>query len=169
MNATLQEATATTVTSALNVRSVGKKLLMAVTGFVAIGYVVGHMLGNLQIFIGQDQLNTYAEALHSMGPLLWVVRAFLILAFGVHIWKGLQLKLENMASRPIAYHRKEYVEASLASRTMVLSGLTVLAFVIYHILHFTRGLQVLLQGHFSKEKLKAFPWKSWWIILIYTI
>ncbi len=117
--------------------SVGKKFLMAISGVIAFGYVVGHMIGNLQIFAGRDQINAYAEFLHSLGPMLWVIRAFLLLAFIVHIWLGVQLKLENMAARPIGYQRKEYTKASLASRTMIISGLIVLAFFIYHILHFT--------------------------------
>jgi len=117
--------------------SIGKKILAAVTGLIAFGYVVGHMLGNLQIFIGQDQLNTYAEALHSVGPLLWVVRIFLLAAFVIHIWLGIQLKLENWAARPIAYKNETTQQASLASRTMIWTGLIVLAFVIYHLLHFT--------------------------------
>ena len=117
--------------------SVGKKLLMALTGFISFGYVAGHMLGNLQIFLGQDRLNAYAEALHSLGPLLWVIRAFLLVAFGVHIWLGTVLKLENMAARPVSYAKTNTVQATLASRTMIITGLTVLAFFVYHILHFT--------------------------------
>lgn len=117
--------------------SIGKKILTAVTGLIAFAYVVGHMLGNLQIFIGQDQLNTYAEALHSLGALLWVIRAFLLASFVIHIWLGIQLKLENWSARPIAYKNETTQQASLASRTMIWTGLIVLAFVIYHLLHFT--------------------------------
>ena len=102
MNTVVQNDS-TSVGAAANDRSIGKKILMAITGVVAFGYVVGHMLGNLQIFAGQDQINTYAEALHSMGPILWVVRLFLLAFFVIHIWKGIQLKLENWASRPISY------------------------------------------------------------------
>ena len=117
--------------------SIGKKILMAITGFVAFGYVIGHMLGNLQIFIGQDQINTYAKALHTYPALLWVVRSFLIVAFGAHIWLGAQLKLENMAARPVSYHKPSTVKATLASRTMIWTGILVFSFVVYHLLHFT--------------------------------
>ncbi|MBI5267014.1 MAG: succinate dehydrogenase cytochrome b subunit [candidate division Zixibacteria bacterium] len=110
---------------------------MAITGFVAFGYIIGHMLGNLQIFIGPDQINAYAKALHMYPALLWVVRSALIVAFGLHIWLGAQLKLENLAARPVAYERKNTVKATLASRTMIWTGLTIFAFVVYHILHFT--------------------------------
>lgn len=137
MNTTVQNAATASVGTAFNDRSIGKKILMAVTGVVAFGYVVGHMFGNLQIFAGQDQLNTYAETLHSLGPLLWAVRGFLILFFLVHIWKGIQLKLENWSSRPISYRMKKAIEATLSSRTMIWTGLIILAFVVYHLLQFT--------------------------------
>lgn len=117
--------------------SVGKKVLMAVTGLVAFAYVLGHMLGNLQIFIGRERLNDYAEFLHSLGWLLWVIRVFLFAFFVIHVWKGIQLKLENWASRPQRYVKNNTVQASLSSRTMIWTGLAVLSFVVYHILHFT--------------------------------
>ena len=117
--------------------SVGKKMLMAVSGVIAFGYLLGHMLGNLQIFVGQERLNDYAEFLHSLGWFLWVIRAFLLVFFAIHIWKGIQLKLENWASRPQRYVRNNTIQASLASRTMIWTGLAVFSFVVYHILHFT--------------------------------
>lgn len=117
--------------------SIGKKILMAVTGFIAFGYVIGHMLGNLQIFISRDQINTYAELLHASPALLWVVRLVLGSAFILHIYLGIVLKLENYAARPVPYKGAKTVKASLASRTMIWTGLVVLAFVVYHILHYT--------------------------------
>jgi succinate dehydrogenase / fumarate reductase cytochrome b subunit len=137
MNITIQKSVAGTPTAMVNDRSVGKKILMAVSGLIAFGFVVGHMVGNLQVFAGQDQLNSYAEALHSMGPLIWVVRAFLLVFLIIHIWKGIQLKLENWSSRPISYTRRTMIQATLASRTMIWTGLTIAAFVTYHLLHFT--------------------------------
>lgn len=117
--------------------SIGKKVLVAVSGSVAFLYVVGHMIGNLQIYLGQNQINVYAETLHSMGPLLWVVRAFLLLFFGLHIWVATQLKLQNYSARPDRYHRQTPQKSTYASRTMIWTGLTILAFVVYHIMHFT--------------------------------
>ncbi len=117
--------------------SIGKKFLVAVTGFISFGYIIGHMLGNLQIFAGQNQINMYAEALHSLGPLLWVIRAVLLAAFIIHIWLGLQLKLENMAARPVNYTKQDPQKSKLSGRTMWLTGLMVLAFFVYHVLHFT--------------------------------
>ncbi|MEW6050553.1 MAG: succinate dehydrogenase cytochrome b subunit [Candidatus Zixiibacteriota bacterium] len=117
--------------------SVGKKILMAVTGFVSFGYVVGHMAGNLQIFVGQDRLNAYAEALHSLGAMLWLIRLFLLACIVIHIWMGIQLKLENWSARPVGYRKRDTVQASLASRTMIWTGLLIGTFVVYHLLHFT--------------------------------
>ncbi len=117
--------------------SVGKKVLVAITGFISFGYVVGHMAGNLQIYMGQDRLNSYAEGLHSLGPLLWIIRLVLLASFITHIWLASLLKLEDWAARPTGYVKKATVKASLSSRTMIYTGLMILAFVVYHILHFT--------------------------------
>lgn len=137
MHNVIQTPPEKSVAGSLNARSVGKKILMAVSGLVAVAYLVGHMIGNLQIFLGQDQLNGYAEQLHSLGPFLWVIRGFLILFFGLHVWKGIQLKLENWSARPVKYAKNATVQATLASRTMVWTGSIIFAFLIYHILHYT--------------------------------
>lgn len=134
---TVATSRARSIPGILITASVGKKILMAVTGFISFGYIVGHMAGNLQIFVGQDRLNAYAEALHSLGAMLWLIRGFLLLCFGTHIWMGLQLKLENMAARPIGYAKRDTVQATLSSRTMVWTGSIIGAFVVYHLLHFT--------------------------------
>ena len=117
--------------------SIGKKVLMAVTGFIAFGFVCGHMLGNLQIFIGQNQMNSYAEHLQALGPLLWVIRAFVLVSFIIHVWFGIKLKLEAWAARPIGYKNKSTVKATLASRTMIWSGIVIFLFLVYHLLHYT--------------------------------
>ncbi len=117
--------------------SIGKKWLVAVTGLVLVGYVIGHMLGNLQIFSQPKQINGYALFLHSMPMALWAVRIFLIACFGLHIAATIKLTIENRAARPVAYARVKRVQSTWASRTMAVSGLVVLAFVVFHILHFT--------------------------------
>jgi succinate dehydrogenase / fumarate reductase cytochrome b subunit len=117
--------------------TVGKKVLMAASGVVLIGYVTGHLIGNWQIFIGPEQLNAYATTLHSLGPLLWAVRAFLLAWFILHIVDGVRLWLENRRARPQRYVREDTVQATLASRTMIWSGLALFAFVVYHVMHFT--------------------------------
>jgi len=110
---------------------------MAITGIIAFGYLLGHMGGNLLVFLGQGAINGYAESLHAIPAALWAVRIILILAIVIHIWIGIKLAAENSSARPVAYTKKTFVKASLASRTMWLSGLTILAFLIYHLLHFT--------------------------------
>lgn len=112
-------------------------MIVAVTGVILILFVIGHLLGNLQIFLGPDWINGYAEHLRELGALLWVVRATLLLVVIFHIYYTIRLAIENRRARPERYRRKEIVKATFASRSMVLSGLILLAFIIYHILHFT--------------------------------
>lgn len=117
--------------------SIGKKWIVALTGLVLVGYVLGHLVGNLQIYMEPAQINWYAERLHSMGPLLWVIRAFLLACFGLHILTTIKLAVENRLARPDRYAVNASVQATTASKTMVLSGLLVLSFVVFHLMHFT--------------------------------
>jgi succinate dehydrogenase / fumarate reductase cytochrome b subunit len=121
--------------------SVGRKLVMAVTGIVLFGFVVGHMIGNLQVYLGPAALNHYAELLRELGHggLLWVVRAVLLAAVGLHVWAAVTLALENRAARPERYRRLRYEASDYASRTMIWSGPLLAAFVVYHLLHLTVG------------------------------
>jgi succinate dehydrogenase / fumarate reductase cytochrome b subunit len=119
--------------------TVGKKVLMAVTGIILFAYVVAHMLGNLQIYIGEEQINRYAELLHSNEALLWTARLVLLFCVGVHIVAAVQLWLRNRSSRPVRYKVFRPPEVDYAARTMVWSGPIIAAFVVYHILHFTTG------------------------------
>jgi succinate dehydrogenase / fumarate reductase cytochrome b subunit len=117
--------------------SVGKKMIVAITGIILILFVIGHLLGNLQIFLGPDWINSYSQHLRDLGPLLWMIRIFLLLTVAVHIYVTIQLAIQNRRSRPEPYIDKEHVKATFASRHMVMSGLIVLAFIIYHLAHFT--------------------------------
>jgi succinate dehydrogenase / fumarate reductase cytochrome b subunit len=119
--------------------SIGKKVLMAVTGCILFLFVVGHLLGNLQIYLGREALNAYAHKLRELGPLLWIVRGLLLVSVLVHIVAGVQLWLANRAARPVGYLKRTWVEASFSSRTMILSGPLLAAFVLYHLLHLTWG------------------------------
>ena len=120
--------------------SIGAKVVMGVTGAMLVGFVIMHMLGNLQVFLGQDALNAYAKSLHDLGGLLWVARLGLIGAVLLHIVSGLRLASLNSAARPVAYANETTVQASFASRYMRMSGLVLLAFIAYHLAHFTLGL-----------------------------
>jgi succinate dehydrogenase / fumarate reductase cytochrome b subunit len=117
--------------------SIGKKLIVALTGIVLIAYVIGHLIGNLQIYISPAQINRYAEFLHSMGPILWLIRAFLLACFALHIFTTILLAIENRLARPDRYSVKVSVRTTAAARTMVLSGVILLCFVIFHLLQFT--------------------------------
>ncbi len=112
-------------------------MIVAVTGVVLIVFVIGHLLGNLQIFLGPDWVNSYAEHLRALGPLLWAIRAFLLVSVLLHIFYTISLALENRRARPERYKRKNNIKATFASRSMAMSGLFVLVFILYHLAHFT--------------------------------
>lgn len=121
---------------------IGKKAVMAVTGVILVLYVIGHLLGNLQIYSSNhDQINHYAAFLHSPGNALalWTARVVLLLAVILHIVAAVQLFAQNRAARPVSYYTKDDVPTSYAARTMVWSGPIVLLFVIFHVLHLTVG------------------------------
>lgn len=117
--------------------SLGRKFLMALTGLGLTVFVIAHMLGNFQVFLGPDALNGYAAALKHMPGLLWTARIGLLVIFVLHIAYGVNLWLANRAARPVMYHFKKYREATLASRTMLWTGLVILAFVLFHLAEFT--------------------------------
>lgn len=117
--------------------SLGKKLLMAVSGVVLTLFAVGHMLGNLQIFLAPEAINRYARLLHASDELLWGVRIVLLALVGVHIWSAFKLTVENKEARPVQYAVVKPNEATFASRTMIWSGLIVATFIVFHLLHYT--------------------------------
>lgn len=126
--------------------TIGKKVIMALTGFILVGFVVIHMVGNLKAFTGAEHLNEYGRFLRTVGApvlpnetLLWVARIVLLGSVVAHIWAATQLTLLDRASRPqrYAFHKKQ--QATYASLTMRWGGVIVLLFIIYHILHFTTG------------------------------
>lgn len=117
--------------------SIGKKWLVALTGLVWVGYVFAHLIGNLQVFAGPQGINAYAELLHSKPLLLWMARIFLIVTLVLHIVATLKIRWESRQARPVAYAKKAHVQAKISARAMAISGLTVLAFIIYHLLHLT--------------------------------
>jgi len=132
--------------------SIGRKILMAVTGLVLLGFVTGHLIGNLHIFGHPDEINGYAAFLQSLGPVLWLVRGTLLVCLGLHVWAAVMLTLDNKRARPQDYGFKHTIQATLASRTMRVTGIVVLAFVIYHLLHFTIGTN---SGFFQGETFKS--------------
>jgi succinate dehydrogenase / fumarate reductase cytochrome b subunit len=110
---------------------------MALSGLLLLGFVIMHLAGNLLIFGGPDAINGYAKKLRDLGPLLWVARGGLLVAVLAHVHTSLQLAIENRRARPERYHVERARAATMAGKTMVLSGLLVAAYLIYHLLHFT--------------------------------
>ena len=119
--------------------TVGKKIVMAVTGLIMIGFLITHVAANLLAFAGPARINAYSAFLHSAGELLWVARAVLVLSVVLHVIAAVQLTATDRAARPVGYTRQEFRAATLASRTMRWGGLVLLVFLVYHLLHMTVG------------------------------
>lgn len=117
--------------------TVGRKILMAVTGLLLVGFVTIHLLGNLSVFAGPDGINAYAVKLHSLGALVWVFRLAMLALFAVHITFGVMLSIENRTATPVNYAIKSRMKTTFSGESMLYTGLILLAFLIYHLLHFT--------------------------------
>ncbi|GLH72087.1 succinate dehydrogenase [Geothrix limicola] len=121
--------------------SVGRKVVMAVTGIVLFGFVTVHMIGNTQAYMGAEHFNAYAHFLKTMlhGGGIWIFRSILLTAAGLHVWAAVTLTLDNRAARPVGYRAQQNVGSTFASRTMRWSGTILAVFIVYHLLHFTTG------------------------------
>lgn len=121
--------------------TIGQKIVMAVTGVVLFGFVVAHMLGNLQLYLGAEALNAYSVMLHEMlhGGGLWIARAILLASVGLHIWAATSLTMVDRGARPVGYREWQARESTYASRTMRITGVFLLVFVVYHLLDLTLG------------------------------
>ncbi|MCZ2343317.1 MAG: succinate dehydrogenase cytochrome b subunit [Bacteroidales bacterium] len=120
--------------------TVGSKVLVAVTGLLLVGFVVFHMIGNLKLLFGRDDVNAYAHFLkHGLGPLLWIARGGLLAVFVVHLALAFRLQLRASAARPIGYVYQRSAQATPQSRTMLMTGIVVGLFVLFHLAHFTFG------------------------------
>src|SRR5262245_57974068 len=117
--------------------SLGKKYIMALTGAALFAFAVGHLVGNLQVFGPPEMITTYGHFLTSTPSLLWGVRLGLLACVGLHIAAAVTLSAANKAARPETYAGGTRYGSTLASRTMLVSGLVILAFVVYHLAHFT--------------------------------
>lgn len=117
--------------------TVGKKAALAVSGIVLFGFVIGHMLGNLQVFLGPEVFNGYAHSIKSNLPLLWGVRVVLFIAMVVHVALVLELYRKTLAARPVAYRVKKNIATSYAASAMKYSGPALLLYLLFHLAHFT--------------------------------
>lgn len=149
--------------------TLGKKILMAVTGVILFGFVVGHMIGNLQLYLGAEALNHYAELLQSNKPFLWSFRVVMLFCVGVHVLAAVQLWLRNRRSRPIKYRVFNPPEVDYAARTMVWSGPIILAFILYHLGDFTIGCTNpdFVRGDVYHNVVSSF--RVWWVAGIYIL
>jgi succinate dehydrogenase / fumarate reductase cytochrome b subunit len=116
---------------------IGRKWIVAITGIILILFVIGHLIGNFSIFLGPDSMNSYAHLLQNLGELLWLVRGILLACVVLHIWFTITLWRENLTARPQKYAVKNTLQTTIYARSMRLSGLVVLAFVLYHLAQFT--------------------------------
>ena len=151
--------------------AIGKKAVMAVTGLIGIGFVLGHMAGNLLAFAGAEELNAYAHFLQSTGELLWILRFVLIAAVVLHIVAAVQLTRQNRAARPQGYAQREPQVSTWAARTMRWGGALLLVFIVLHILHFTTG-HWQPSGSFVKADVYGnivSSFRIWWVTLFYVV
>jgi len=151
--------------------TVGKKVVMGVTGLIGIGFVILHSLGNLLVFRGPAAINSYSHFLKSTGELLWALRIVLTVAVILHVIAAVQLTRQSRAARPIGYTKHEAQAATVASRTMRWGGALLLVFIVLHILHFTTGT-IRPGGVFSSEDVYAnvvTSFRLWWVALFYVV
>jgi succinate dehydrogenase / fumarate reductase cytochrome b subunit len=163
--------------------SLGQKFVMAVTGAGLLCFLIGHMLGNLQIFLPPEALNRYAHFLQSTPELLWAARLGLLTMITLHVWSAVRLTLANRASRPATYALDPALQsASYASRTMLMSGLIIAAFVVYHLLHYTvrvesingtvtvfHALKDPVTGHNDVYAMTVAGFKVWYVSVFYIL
>ena len=150
--------------------TIGKKIVMAVTGLIGVGFVVGHMLGNLQVFLGPERFNAYAHFLRSLGELLWIVRGVLVAAVVLHVVAAYQLSRRRLTARPVGYKQGSQHEVStFASRTIRWGGALLFLFIVFHILHFTT-LDIFRD--YSRTDVYANVLRGfsvWWVVLLYVL
>jgi succinate dehydrogenase / fumarate reductase cytochrome b subunit len=156
--------------------SIGAKGIMAITGAGLTLFVIAHMLGNLQIFLGPEHLNAYAAQLKALPELLWTARIGLLVFFITHIVLAFWLTIRNSEARPIPYVYQATRQATVASRTMMYSGLLMLAFVIFHLAHYTFGIghPEYLEFKDPKDRHDVFRmtvegFRVWWVSLAYIL
>lgn len=121
--------------------TIGRKAVMAATGVILFGFVLAHMAGNLQVYLGRETFNAYSEFLRHVlhGAGLWIARAVLLGAVGLHIWAATTLTLDSWRARPVKYRLWQARESTYASRTMRWGGVILLLFIVFHLLHLTTG------------------------------
>jgi succinate dehydrogenase / fumarate reductase cytochrome b subunit len=156
--------------------TIGKKVVMAVTGFILFGYVLLHMWGNLKIYYGREAINHYGVFLRAVGDplfaneqLLWLVRAVLLVAVVLHIWAVVTLWQRDRAARPVGYRTRKDVQASYAALTMRWGGIVILLFVVFHVLDLTTGTANPAFHHGDIYNNIVASFSRWWVSLFYIV
>lgn len=149
--------------------TIGKKVVMGVTGVLLVLFVILHMAGNLQMFLGADVMNRYAAVLKASEELLWLMRLGLLTAAVLHIVSAYQVTMINRAARPVGYAQREPQVSTLASRTMRLGGVIIALFIIYHLGHFTTGHFHPAFSHTQVYGNVIIGFSSPWVVLFYVV
>jgi succinate dehydrogenase / fumarate reductase cytochrome b subunit len=158
--------------------TIGKKIIMGVTGLIGVGFVILHMAGNLQAFVSQEKINSYGALLHGpLAELTWLLRIVLIVSVVLHVLMAVQLTRMSAAARPIEYRKKRPQVATLASRTMKWGGVLLLVFIVVHILHFTTetidpaGWRGMRDSHGYRDVYGDIvaSFRIWWVAGFYIV
>lgn len=159
--------------------TVGKKIVMAVTGVILVGFVIAHMLGNLKVYLGAADFNAYADFLRTVGEplfpysvLLWIARIVLLVSAVLHIWAAVELTRINLVARPRSYATKRSLATSVAALTMRFSGVFLAVFIIFHLLHLTGGMVGFKPGDFHHESAYhnvVAGFSVWWVSVFYIV
>jgi len=176
MTATSTTATSTTEAPPLYRTTIGKKMVMAASGLVILLWLVGHMLGNLKVWLNQKEFDSYAEFLRRMGEpivphtvLLWSIRVVLTVAFVVHVYLAVDLSLRNRRARQVRYARPGRVQADMPAVTMRWGGLALALFVVFHLANFTWGWvhpgYRFVRGAVYSNVVGNFD--QWWLVALY--
>lgn len=151
---------------------IGAKVMMAITGIMLSGFLIGHVAGNLLVFAGPGAIDSYAEGLRKFPALLWTARGGLLVAFVAHLGFAAYLTVTNRAARPQPYAFNNTVQASWASRHMLMTGLVMLAFIIFHLLHFTwRTTDPVIgsMGEYEVYRMLIHAFRQPWIAASYLV
>ena len=142
---------------------------MSVTGLIMVAYLISHVLGNLQVFAGTQQINDYAAALRRLGPLLWIARGGLLVSLILHVIAAYQLTRRKQVARPVGYAEREPQVSTFAARTIRWGGVFVLVFIVLHLLHFTFGTIHPAFDHKDVYGNVVAAFQVWWVALLYLI
>jgi len=150
--------------------TIGKKIVMAVTGLIMVAFLIGHVSGNLLVFRGPDPLNHYSAFLKGLGGFLWLARAILLVSVTLHIAAAVQLAELSRAARPVDYQRRDPQVSTLAARTIRWSGALILIFVALHLLHFTTGtIQPVQFSTYDVYANVVGGFHIWWVSAFYIV